>query len=132
MFGILSKLGTTAAAIAGLIVGVALAVSVLSLYDAWIDDPAVATAAREGYVAASEKIALQGQVDEMRRQFKVATAAAASDRARAETASRSADDAWKKYEAAVAADTGDDGCRVDSLDLEWLRQSRPATIGVVK
>ncbi|PIO96307.1 hypothetical protein [Pleomorphomonas carboxyditropha] len=126
MFGLLDKIGTTAAAIAGLVTGAAVTFAALSLYDAWIDDPAVARAAREGFVAASEKLALQGQVDEMKRQFKVAEAAAASDRARAEAANKEADDAWAKYEAAVAADTGDDGCRVSADDLEWLRKSRGA------
>ncbi len=131
MFGLLDKLGTTAAAIAGMIVGAAATFAVLSLYDAWIDDPGVARAAREGFVAASEKLALEGQIEEMQRQFKLAETAAASDRARAETASREADDAWKRYEAAVAADGGDDGCRVSPDDLDWLRKSgQPAGGGV--
>ena len=126
MFGLLDKLGATVAAVAGLIVGAAVTFAALQLYDAFIDDPAVARAAREGFVAASEKLALQGQIEEMRRQFKVAEAAAASDRARAEAANRDADDAWKRYEAAVAADGGDDGCRVTDGDLDWLRYARPA------
>ena len=126
MFGLLDRLGATLAAIAGLIVGAAVTFAVLQLYDAWIDDPAVARAAREGFVAASEKLALQGQIEEMRRQFKVAEAAAAGDRARAKAANREADDAWKRYEAAVAADGGDDGCRVTDGDLGWLRHVRPA------
>ncbi len=132
MFGLLDRIGTTAAAIAGLVGGAAVTFSVLSLYDAWIDDPAVASAAREGFVAASEKAALQGQIDEMKRQFKVAEAAAASDRARAEAANREADDAWKQYEAAVAADTGDNGCRVTADDLDWLRNSRGAPVSGVE
>lgn len=126
MFGLLDRLGATLAAVAGLIVGAAVTFAALQLYDAWIDDPAVARAAREGFVAASEKLALQGQIEEMRRQFKVAEAAAAGDRARAEAANREADDAWKRYEAAVAADGGDDGCRVTDGDLDWLRHARPA------
>ena len=132
MFGLLDRLGATVAAIAGLIVGAAATFVVHSLYDAWVDDPAVARAAREGFVAASEKLALQGQIEEMRRQFKVAEAAAASDRARAEAANRDADDAWKRYEAAVAADGGDDGCRVTDDDLGWLRNARPAPSDGVK
>lgn len=126
MFGLLDRIGATVAAVAGLIVGAAITFVALSLYDAWIDDPAVARAAREGFVAAAEKLALQGQIEEMRRQFKVAEAAAAGDRARAEAANRDADDAWKRYEAAVAADGGDDGCRVTDDDLDWLRHARPA------
>lgn len=126
MFGLLDKLGATVAAVAGLIVGAAVTFAALQLYDAWIDDPAVARAAREGFVAASEKMALQGQIEEMRRQFKVAEAAAASDLVRAEAANRDADDAWKRYEAAVAADGGDDGCHVTDGDLDWLRHARPA------
>lgn len=126
MFGLLDKLGTTVAAIAGLVAGAAITFAALSLYDAWIDDPAVARAAREGFVAASEKLALEGQIQEMRRQFKLAETAAASDRARAEAASRDADDAWKRYAAAVAADGGDDGCRVTDGDLGWLRNARSA------
>ncbi|PKR87415.1 hypothetical protein CXZ10_20440 [Pleomorphomonas diazotrophica] len=129
MLGLLGKFGSTAAVLFGLVVGGAVAFAVLQLYDAFIDDPAVARVAREGFVAASEKLALQGQVEEMRRQFKLAEATAATDRARAEAANREADDAWKRYEAAVAADSGDDGCRVTDGDLEWLRQSRPAPHG---
>ncbi|WP_169453600.1 hypothetical protein, partial [Pleomorphomonas oryzae] len=93
--------------------------------------PAVIRDARAGYVAVAEKTALQGQIDEMKRQFKVAEAAAASDRARAEAANREADDAWKQYEAAVAADDSGDGCRVTDGDLEWVRKSRSApSVGV--
>ena len=132
MFGLLDRLGATVAAVAGLIVGAAVTFAALQLYDAWVDDPAVARAAREGFVAASEKLALQGQIEEMRRQFKVAEAAAASDRARAEAASRDADDAWKRYEAAVAADGGNDGCRVTDDDLGWLRNARPAPHSGIK
>jgi len=132
MFGLLDKIGTTAAAVAGLVIGAAITFLALSLYDAWIDDPAVASTARAGFVAASEKLALQGQVDEMRRQFKLAEAAAESDRARAEAANREAGNAWKQYEAAVAADAGDDGCRVTAGDLDWLRKSGPAPVGGVK
>ncbi|WP_026793008.1 hypothetical protein [Pleomorphomonas oryzae] len=131
MFGLLDKIGTTAAAIAGVVAGTLLTAALMSLYVWLVHDPAVASAAREGFVTASEKLALQGQIEEMRRQFKVAEAAAASDRVRAEAANREADDAWKQYEAAVAADTGDDGCRVTDGDLEWLRHSRSAPHGSV-
>ena len=124
MLGLLDRLGATVAAVVGLIVGATVTFAAFQLHDAWIDDPAVARAAREGFVAASEKLALQGQIEEMRRQFKVAEAAAAGDRARAEAANRDADDAWKRYEAAVVADGGDDGCRVTDGDLDWLRRSR--------
>lgn len=132
MFGLLDKIGTMAAAIAGVVAGALMTAALMSLYVWLIHDPAVAWAAREGFVAASEKLALQGQVEEMRRQFKVAEAAAASDRARAEAANREAGDAWKQYEAAVAADAGNDGCRVTDGDLEWLRQSRSAPHGSVR
>lgn len=131
MFGLIDKIGTTAAAIAGVVSGALLTAILMSLYVALIHDPVVASAAREGFVAASEKLALQGQIEEMRRQFKVAEAAAASDRARAEAANREADDAWKQYEAAVAADSSDDGCRVTDGDLEWLRRSGRAPGGSV-
>lgn len=132
MFSLLDKIGTMAAAIAGVVAGALMMAALMGLYVWLIHDPAVASAAREGFVAASEKMALQGQIDEMHRQFKVAEAAAASDRVRAEAANREADDAWKQYEAAVAADAGDDGCRVTDGDLEWLRQSRPAPYGSVR
>lgn len=131
MFGLIDKIGATAAAIAGIVVGAAATALAMGLYIWLIHDPAVASAAREGFVAASEKLALQGQVEEMRRQFKVAETAAANDRARAEAANREADDAWKQYEAKVAADSGDDGCHVTDGDLEWLRQSRPAPRGSI-
>ncbi len=131
MLGLMDKVGSTAAAIAGVVVGTLLATFLMSLYVWLIHDPAVASAAREGFVMASEKLALQGQIEEMRRQFKVAEAAAASDRVRAEAANREADDAWKRYEAAVAADAGDDGCRVSDGDLDWLRRSRRPLDGSV-
>ncbi len=132
MLGLLDKIGTMAAAIAGIVAGALMTAALMGLYVWLIHDPAVASAAREGFVAASEKLALQGQIEEMRRQFKVAEAAAASDLARAEAANREADDAWKQYEAAVAADAGDDGCRVTDGDLDWLRRARPAPYGSVK
>lgn len=132
MFGLLDKIGTTAAAIAGVVAGALLTAMIGGLWIWLFHDPAVASAAREGFVAASEKIALQGQIDEMRRQFKVAEAAAVSDRLRADAASKDAENAWKQYEAAVAADTGNDGCRVSPDDLDWLRKSRPAPVGGVK
>lgn len=132
MFGLLDKIGTTAAAIAGVVAGALLTAALMSLYVWLVHDPAVASAAREGFVAASEKLALQGQIDEMRRQFKLAEAAAQNYRLRADAASKEADNAWKQYEAAVAADTGDDGCRVSPGDLDWLRKSRGAPVGSVK
>jgi hypothetical protein len=131
MLGLMDKIGSTAVAIAGVVVGTLLATFLMSLYVWLIHDPAVASAARVGFVMASEKLALQGQIEEMRRQFKVAEAAAANDRMRAEAASREADDAWKQYEAAVAADAGDDGCRVTDGDLDWLRQPRRPPDGSV-
>lgn len=124
MLGLIDKIGTTTAAIAGVVVGALFTAFLMSLYAWLIHDPAVASAAREGFVTASEKLALQGQIEEMRRQFKVAETAAANDRVRAEAANREADDAWKQYEAAVAADASDDGCRVTDGDLHWLRRSR--------
>ena len=126
MFGVLDKIGTTAAALVSAAAGALLTTALMGLYVTLIHDPAVASAAREGFVASSEKLALQGQIEEMRRQFKLAEVAAANDRARVEAASKEAGDAWKQYEAAVAADHGDDGCRVSGGDLEWLRQSRSA------
>lgn len=131
MIGLLDKIGTTAAAIAGVVVSALMTAVLMGLYVWLIHDPAVASAAREGFVAASEKLALQGQIEEMQRQFKVAEIAAANDRARAEAANREADDEWKQYEAAVVADSGDDGCRVTDGDLEWLRHSRQAPRGSI-
>lgn len=124
MFGILDKIGTTAAAIAGVVSGAAISLLLAWIYVGLIHDPSVIKEARRGYVTQATMTALQAQVTEMQRQFKVAEMAAAGDRVRAEAAARSADDAWKKYEAAVAADTGDDGCRVGADDLEWVRKSR--------
>lgn len=131
MLGVIDKIGAVAAAISGALTGTVLTAFLMSAYVWLIHDPAVASAAREGFVAMSEKLALQGQVEEMRRQFKIAEAAAANDLARARAASREAEDAWKQYETAVAADRSDDGCRVTDGDLEWLRQSRPAPVGSV-
>lgn len=49
-------------------VGFVVLIASLVLYDHYFDDPAIAKAAREGYVREAEKIALAAQLDEMQRQ----------------------------------------------------------------
>ena len=49
-------------------VGLVALIASLTFYDKYIDDPAVAKAAREGYVLEAEKLALTAQLDEMQRQ----------------------------------------------------------------
>lgn len=56
-------------------VGLIALIAALTLYDLYVDDPAVAKAAREGYVLEAEKAALAAELDEMQRQRDVANAA---------------------------------------------------------
>lgn len=119
MFGLLDylKLGC------GAVVGAVLTFGAMSVYARLIHDPAVAEAARQGYVAVAEKTALTAQIVELKRQRDVATDAQEKAQKRASDAKQDAVDAQAKYEALVAADSGDDGCRFNSGDLEWLRRN---------
>ncbi|WAC26447.1 hypothetical protein [Ancylobacter sp. SL191] len=117
MFGILDSLKIGA----GAALGVVLTWSALTTYDRLVDDPAVARAAREGYVQIAEKTALQAELDEIRRQRGVADDALRAALTRAETAQQEAARAQAAYDDLVAQDSGDDGARVDDGDLRWLR-----------
>lgn len=117
MFGFLDALKMGAGAAAGAF----LTWSTMTAYDNLIDDPAIARAAREGYVALAEKTALQAQIGEIERQRRAADEAMTAALAREESARKEAADAQARYEALVAQDSGDDGARVDGGDLRWLR-----------
>lgn len=119
MFGILDtiKIGAGAAA------GAFLTWSAMTAYDRLIDDPAVAAAAREGYVRLAERTALEATVNELTRQRNASDAAMRAALARAETAKQEAARAQAEYENLVAQDRGDDGARVDGSDLRWLHDN---------
>lgn len=51
----------------GVVVGVCLGLFVGSLYNKWIDDPAVRKAAQEGYVLLAEKTAAEAERDKIQR-----------------------------------------------------------------
>ena len=106
---------------AGAVVGTALTWLVMTAYDRLVDDPAVAAAAREGYVQLAEKTALQAEIDELTRQRTASDAALRAALARAETAKQEAARAQAQYDDLVAQDSGADGARVDGTDLQWLR-----------
>lgn len=106
---------------AGVLAGISLTWSVLTAYDRLVDDPAVAAAAREGYVQIAEKTALQAQLDEITRQRAASDEALRAALARAETAKQEAARAQAQYDDLVAQDSGPDGPRVDGTDLQWLR-----------
>lgn len=76
--------------------------------------------ATKDLVALTEKTSLQSQLKEIERQRQVAEAAASAARVRADKAEKEAANARAELEAAIAADTADDGARWSRDDLEWL------------
>lgn len=121
--GLVARFAVPLAAIAGL----ALAGTAAALWDRYVDDPAVAAAARRGYVLTVERDAAEAELAEARRQLKVASEA--RDRfalglaqAQAASAVRS-----EKLESEIAdhekklAEAGR-ACRLDRPDLDWLRR----------
>ena len=106
---------------AAFVVGVSLTYLVMTAYDRLVDDPAVADAAREGYVQIAEKTALQAEIAELTRQRAASDDALRAALARAETAKQEAARAQAQYDDLVAQDSGADGARVDGTDLQWLR-----------
>lgn len=119
MFGIFDTLKIGAGAAAGAF----LTFSAMAAYDRLIDDPAVAAAAREGYVQLAERTALQAQITELTRQRAASDAAMRAALERAEIAKKEAARAQADYENLVAQDRGDDGARVDGSDLRWLHDN---------
>ncbi|ADH87372.1 conserved hypothetical protein [Ancylobacter novellus DSM 506] len=106
---------------AGLIAGVSLTWAAQTAYDRLVDDPAVAAAAREGYVQIAEKTALQAQLAELSRQRAASDEALRAALARAENAKQEAARAQAQYDDLVVQDSGADGARVDGSDVQWLR-----------
>lgn len=109
----------------------------LGAYDRLIDDPAVARAAREGYVALAEKTALEAKLlAETRR--RAAVEAASADFARrkliaeaiAAQKTEQLEQEVAAYEAKLLA--ANRLCRLDGADIEFLRQSSNPIEGIGK
>ena len=107
--------------------GLAVGAGAMSLYDAWIDDPAVARAARQDYVHKSEKLALEAQL-ELEKKLRLGAQNAAIDyaarldqaeRAQAAAAARTEQEI-ADYEAKLEA--AGRSCRLDGADIDWLRK----------
>lgn len=112
-----------------LVAGAAFLLAIIgaALWDRWIDDPAVAAAARHGYVLEAEKDAAAAELAEVRRQLAVVTelrdrfaldlsqvqaaAAAHAEKLESEIAA---------YETQLVA--AGRACRLDRADIDWLRQ----------
>ena len=63
MLGFLNGLNSIVAMVAGAILAGAAVFTVMSLYDSWIDDPAVAAAAKEGLVAEAKLATAEAERD---------------------------------------------------------------------
>lgn len=107
--------------------GIAATLALTGLYDATIDDPAVARAAREGFVAIAEKTALEAQLAEMNRQLAAGRTALEEHRNRLAARDRLASAAREqleqeisRYEATLA--DRNRACLLDDPDIEWLRR----------
>jgi len=105
----------------------ALALTGAALWDRWIDDPAVAAAARHGYVLETEKDATAAELAEVRRQLAVVTELRdrfALDLSRSQAAAAAH---AEKLESEIAAYetqlvAAGRACRLDRADIDWLRQ----------
>jgi hypothetical protein len=101
--------------------------TLMSLWDRWVDDPAVTRAARLDYVALSEKTALETQL-RIERQMRANAQAAVADYAmkldavfKAEAATREkTEQEIAEYEAKLK-DTRR-SCELSADDIEWLRK----------
>ncbi|MCZ7488159.1 hypothetical protein [Rhizobium rhizogenes] len=102
----------------GVLAGIALA----SIYDAWIDDPAVEREARAGYVLLSEKTSLQAQINEIERQKNAASQSLEEYRKHSAATLKLKEEANARLEKFIAEDRGSDGCTWGDDDLEWLRK----------
>ncbi len=92
------------------------------LYNIVIDDPAVRSAALEGYVLKSEKTAAEALTAEMERQRDVAAQSLEEHRRRAIAAEKAKEDANEKLEKLIAEDAGDDGAVWADDDVRWLSE----------
>lgn len=75
----------------------------------------------EGYVALSEKTALEAQIAREKRLRAAAEAATAGYQKRASEAEKAKDEADAKIRQMEADDSGEDGARWGADDVEWLR-----------
>jgi hypothetical protein len=107
--------------------GIAATLVLSMAYDALIDDPAVARAAREGFVRIAEKAALEAQLAETRRQLNAGAQALEEHRKRLAAKARLADTAREQMEQEIARyetelDRAGRRCDLDAADIEWLHQ----------
>lgn len=120
---LLARFAVPLAAVAGL----TLATGAASLWDRFVDDPAVAAAARRGYVLESEKTAAEAELAEVRRQLAAATAARNRFAVGLAQANAAAQAHAEKLESEIAdyekkLDAAGRKCGLDRADIEWLRQ----------
>lgn len=107
--------------------GVALALAGAALWDCLVDDPAVAAAARRGYVLTVERDAAEAELAETRRQLTVAREARdrfAIGLAQAQAASAAHAEKLETEIAAYETELVAAGraCRLDRDDVEWLHR----------
>lgn len=111
-----------------IIAGVALlSLSGMSLYDRWIDDPAVAREARREYVHIAEKTALEAQLAEVKRQSAAYQSALIANTSRVidlEHAQEAAKAQAAKDRTAYEQKLRDEGreCPLTDADIEWLQR----------
>lgn len=106
---------------------IAATLALTALYDATIDDPAVARAAREGFVAIAEKTALEAQLAERGRQLRAGAQALEEHRKRLAALDRLASTSREQLEQEIAhyeTELTRRGrrCYLDNSDIEWLQQ----------
>ncbi|QKV20225.1 hypothetical protein [Oricola thermophila] len=107
--------------------GVTAGIGLFSLYDISIDDPGVRREARAGYVARAEMIALEAELEELRRQrdaiaawrdrYAVALARAEKERADLERIRES-----ERVNYAGELERAGRACLLDRTDIDWLRR----------
>ena len=108
--GIVTALAASAATIA--LVGV---------YDKLIDDPAIAKAARQGFVVLAEKTALQASVAELKRQADARQDALEKFESRRIMAEAQAETRAALLEQEIAAyEAANSVCRLDRADIDFL------------
>lgn len=96
-------------------------------YDVWIDDPAVARAAREQYVSLAEVSSLQAQLERERllrraAENAVANHAQALFKAEERYAAEAERYAKEKLEYEAQLHSTGRACFLDDADIEWLRK----------
>lgn len=104
-----------------------LALTGAHFYDRWIDDPAVARAAREQYVSLSEVASLQAQLEQERSLRRAAEAAIlnhaqALSEAEERYAAEAERSAQEKLEYEAQLEAAGRACYLDHADIEWLRK----------